>query len=401
VSRAPASADWLLAGGNVVLPFAVSCAWLFFVRRFDRAQPEPLWLVFTTFALGAVAVVPAGFVEWGLDSLSSYANPTLLTFGRSPRAFPVAWLGFIVTVGVIEEGCKLLATWSLATHRREFDEPVDGMVYAAAAALGFAAAENVRYLALGRVVGALVAARAFMSVPAHLFFSTIWGFALGRRLVEPRRRVWPLFLAAVTLHGLFDTLLSIDGGLPWAVLVGLVVASIFIAQLRLALRHGAVAPQDGPASSSQTDMSARGPRELFRMGSRRAFAGFVAAMYLLSIAMFVLTLFQHSGRGAVTLGAASAVVLGLLGWAARGVAATLPLDVVVDDAGVTFAGGAIPYRDVVRIERRRLVGSPRRLEQMLIVGASRQLLLGPASHETIDALSHALAMRLSSVALRS
>ncbi len=395
VSRARARPDWLLASANLVLPFVVSFAWLFFVRRFDRAQPEPLWLVFATFALGALAVVPAGLVEWGWDTLSDYTNPTLLTFGRSARAFPVALLGFIVTVGVTEEGCKLLATWSLATHRREFDEPVDGMVYGAAAALGFAAAENVRYLALGRVAGALVASRAFMSVPAHLFFGTIWGYALGRRLVEPRRRVWPLFLVAVSLHGLFDTLLSIDGGLPWAMLVGLVVASIFVVHLRLALRHGAVVPEEGPLS-----LRARGPRELFRMGSLAVFAAFVAAVYLFSSAMFILTLFEHSGRAALTLGTLSALVLGLLGWAARGVAATLPLDVVIDDMGVTFAGAAILYRDVVRIERRRLVGSPRRQEQMLIVGATRRLILGPASPDTLDALSHALAMRLSSVALR-
>jgi RsiW-degrading membrane proteinase PrsW (M82 family) len=393
VSREAPRPDWTLALENLLLPFAVSFAWLFFVRRFDRAQPEPLWLVFLTFLLGVVAVVPAGIVEWGWDSLSPYTNPTLLTFGRSARAFPLALVGFIVTVGVSEEGAKLLATWSLATHRREFDEPVDGMVYGAAAALGFAAAENVRYLALGRVAGALVASRAFMSVPAHLFFGTIWGFALGRRLVEPERRVWPLFVAAVSFHGLFDALLSTEGGLPWACLVGLVVASIFIVHLRLALRHGAVTPDGLP--------TAEGPRELFRMGSPGVFAAFVVAMYVLSAAVFFLTLFDHSGAAGVTLTVASAALFALLGWSARGVAASLPLDVVVDDAGVTFAGAAIRYGDVVRIERRHMVGSLRRQEQMVIVGAGRKLLLGPASHETIEALSHALATRLSSVALRS
>jgi RsiW-degrading membrane proteinase PrsW (M82 family) len=354
-----------------------------------------MWLVAATFLLGALAVVPAGLAEWGWDALSPYANPTLLTFGHSARSFPVAVLGFIVTVGLTEEGMKLLAMWSLAAHRREFDEPVDGMVYAAAAALGFAAAENVRYLALGRVAGALVASRAFMSVPAHLFFSTIWGYGLGRRLVEPGRRVWPLFLGAVCLHGVFDTLLAIDGGAPWAMLVGLVVSSIFMLHLRLALRHGAIPPPEA------APLPARGPRELFRMGSRGVFAAFVVLVYLLSIGVFVLTLLDHSGRAWTTFAIASAVALGLLGWAARGVASTLPLDAVVDDVGVTFAGAAIPYGDVVRIERQKLAASPRSQEQMLIVGGSRRLTLGPASGETIDALAHAVAMRLSSVGLRS
>jgi len=387
--------DWPLAGANLLLPLAVSLAWLFFVRRFDRAQPEPIWLVFLTFGLGAVAVVPAGLIEWAWDSLSPYTNPTLLTFGHAARAFPVALVGFIVTVGVTEEGAKLLATWSLATHRREFDEPVDGMVYGAAAALGFAAAENVRYLALGRVDGALVASRAFMSVPAHLFFGTIWGYALGRRLVEPGRRVWPLFLAAAALHGLFDACLSVDGGLPWACLVAFAVASIFVLHLRLALRHGPVTRTAGATPV------ARGDRELFRMGSSAVFGAFVLALYGFAAVLFLLVALGDTSRAGVPLVAASAVAFGLLGWSARGVAATLPLDVVVDDAGVTFAGASLLYRDVVRIERRRVLGSPRRQEQMLIIGEGRRLVVGPASHETIDALAHALAMRLSSTGLRS
>jgi len=393
LSRAPVAPDWALAGSNLLVPFAMSFAWLFFVRRFDRAQPEPAWLVVATFGLGALAIVPAALIEWAWDSLSPYTNPTLLTFGRSLHAFPFALAGFIVTVGLSEEGAKLLATWSLATHRREFDEPVDGIVYGAAAALGFAAAENVRYLALGRVEGPLVASRAFMSVPAHLFFGTIWGYALGRRLVEPERRVWPLFLAAAALHGLFDTCLSIDGAGLWAFVVGFGVASLFIVHLRLALRHGPIRKHDSLPSE-------RGPRELFRMGSRRVFAAFVVAVYAFSALVFVLAIVGQGGHSRVAIFGASAASLGVLGWAARGVAATLPLDVVVDDLGVTFAGAAMLYRDVVRIERRRIFRSPRRQEQMVMIGEERRLILGPASPDTIDALSHALALRLGSAAAR-
>jgi RsiW-degrading membrane proteinase PrsW (M82 family) len=390
LSHGPANPDWLLASANLILPIAISFAWLFFVRQFDRAQPEPLWLVVATFALGAVAVVPAGLLEWGWDTLSPYTNPTLLTLGRDPRAFPIALAGFVVTVGVSEEGMKLLAAWSLATHRREFDEPVDGIVYGAAAALGFAAAENIRYLALGRVDGPLVASRAFMSVPAHLFFGTIWGYALGRRLVHPERRVWPLFLGAAALHGLFDTCLSIDGAEAWAFVVALGVASLFIVHLRSALRYGPVTHED--------DSTVRGARESFRMGSRRVFAGFVVIVYTFSGAVFMLALFGHDGHAGVAFGlpfgVASATALAVLGWAARGVAASLPLDAVVDERGVTFAGAAIRYGDVVRVERRRLLGSPRRQEEIRIIGATRQLTLGPANRETIDSLSHAIAARL-------
>jgi RsiW-degrading membrane proteinase PrsW (M82 family) len=394
VATGEAPPDVWLAVGNLFLPFAVSAAWLFFVRRFDRAQPEPLWLILATFGLGALAVIPAGFVEWAWDSLSPYANPTLLTFGGSPTALPIAFVGFVVTVGLTEEGAKLLATWSLATHRREFDEPVDGMVYAAAAALGFAAAENVHYLAVGRVAGALVASRAFMSVPSHLFFSTIWGYGLGRRLVAPKQRTWPLFLLAISLHGLFDACLSITGGALAAIAVALMVASVFVVHLQRALRYGAV-PLPIEILAGAIPVEPRGERELFRMGSRWVFAGFVVLMYVCSATVFVLTLAgRHFG---VALAVGSTVVFGLLGWAARGVAASLPLDVAVDDTGVTFAGAAIRYGDVVRVERQRVRGSPRRQERMIVFGQDRRLILGPASGETIDALSRALARRLTAV----
>jgi RsiW-degrading membrane proteinase PrsW (M82 family) len=395
LDRARAAADWELASANLVLPFVMSFAWLFFVRRFDRAQPEPIWLVVATFALGALSVVPAGIVEWGWDLLSPYTNPTFLTFGRAASAFPLALVGFIVTVGLTEEGAKMIATWSLAFHRREFDEPVDGIVYGAAAALGFAAVENVRYLGAGRVAGALVVSRAFMSVPAHLFFGTIWGYAFGRRLVQPERPVWPLFLLAATMHGLFDTCLSIDGGGAWACVVNAVVASLFVIHLQRALRYG-------PVRADVHDN--KGERELFRMGTRRVFAGFVVLFYFFSAIVFLLGLVWEGGREAgrigIAFGVASTIALVLLGWAARGLAATLPLDVVVDDTGVTFAGAAILYRDVVRIERRRVMGL-RHQEQMVIIAPERQLTLGPASRPVMDALSHALAMRLSSVALKS
>jgi len=381
LSHAPLPRDWLLATANVVLPLLVSFAWLFFVRQFDRAQPEPLWLVIATFALGALAVLPAGLLEWGWDALSPYTNPTLLTFGRAPRAFPLALVGFVVTVGLSEEGMKLLATWSLARHRHEFDEPVDGIVYGAAAALGFAAAENIRYLALGRVDGPLVASRAFMSVPAHLFFGALWGYALGRRLVRPDKKVWPLFLAAAGLHGLFDTCLSIDGAGIWAFVVSFFVASLFLVHLRSALRYGPVGVTGTAAE--------RGARELFAMGSRGVFASYVVIVYVFSSLIFVLALFGHDGRAGVAFGIpfgiASTFALAILGWGARGIAASLPLDAVVDDVGVTFAGAAMAYPDVLRVEPRK--------RQLVLHAANRTLTVGPANPAIIEALVRAFEHR--------
>src|SRR5258707_1042678 len=59
-----------LALACLVLPVLLSIAWLAFVRRFDRAHPEPMWLIGSTFLLGALATVPAALLELGFSRLS-------------------------------------------------------------------------------------------------------------------------------------------------------------------------------------------------------------------------------------------------------------------------------------------------------------------------------------------
>ena len=56
---------------------------------------------------------------------------------------------------------------------------MDGLVYAAAASLGFASLENLMYvLAFGPWVMVL---RAPLSTLAHVIFGSFWGFPLGRK----------------------------------------------------------------------------------------------------------------------------------------------------------------------------------------------------------------------------
>ncbi|MEO7111288.1 MAG: PrsW family glutamic-type intramembrane protease, partial [Polyangiaceae bacterium] len=125
-TRVPAS--WFAAVLGLLLPLCISLSWLVFVRRFDRAHPEPGWLVLTTFALGGLGVVAAAFAEGGLASASRYLNPGLMSFGGQTWALPISILIFAITVGAVEEGVKLAAVFFLARRRTEFDEPVDGIV---------------------------------------------------------------------------------------------------------------------------------------------------------------------------------------------------------------------------------------------------------------------------------
>ncbi len=386
--------DRALAAGCALLPFALSFAWLAFVRRFDRARPEPTWLVLATFTLGGLAAVPAGLVELGCSAATPWLDPAVMTFGGQAWALPVAFVVFSLVVGLPEEGAKFLGAWSLARRRKEFDEPVDGIVYGCAAALGFAAVENVKYFAVGRMSAAIIAVRAFVTVPTHLFFGAIWGYALGRQLVERSERVWPLFVLAVCAHGAFDALLSIDGMQPASVVIVVALAFGFVAALRSALRYGVVAPR-APAGVSQplTEPLPPGdlPREYFRVGSRAKFYACTTGLIACAFALTVLGgayEYVHHRIGAVFVTLATSM-LGLFGLMAFGVSETIPLDVAIDAQGVTFGGARTPWKTIVSVEI-----EPRGARATVRLHTTDAVVrLGPAQQETAHMLAAAIRKR--------
>jgi RsiW-degrading membrane proteinase PrsW (M82 family) len=363
----------------VIVPVLLSLAWLVFVRRFDRAHPEPRWLVGVTFALGAASTIPAGLLETGLAYVSPYLDPRLASLGGRPFALPLAFLVFTVSVGLVEEGAKLAAT-TFAARRREFDEPVDGVVYGIVASLGFAAAENVLFFAAARLAPPLVIARAFMSIPAHMFFGAIWGFGLGMRLVEPRRKATAWLVAAAALHGLFDAFLSIDGAGILAVALNVALASAFVVFVRRALRHGVV---DEAARAIAPEQ-----RRLFRVGRPTLFAFSAVAIHLLAFGIFMLGAYYQIARHRPSFGfvAGSTILVLALAAAAYGIVTALPLDVAVDPYGVTFAGAARPWRSIrgYTLEKDRVV----------VDCENGPLVLGPGSQEVIERIAEALRERV-------
>jgi RsiW-degrading membrane proteinase PrsW (M82 family) len=387
--------DRVLAAACAVLPFVLSFGWLAFVRRFDRARPEPLWLVVTTFALGGLSVVPAGLAEMACAAATPWLDPSVMTLGGQAWALPVAIAVFSLVVGVAEEGSKFLGAWSFARHRREFDEPVDGIVYGSAAALGFAAVENIKYFAVGRMSGVVIAVRAFITVPAHLFFGALWGYALGRKLVSRRTSVLGFFVIAAVAHGTFDALLSTDGMQLASTLLVAALACAFVSMLRSALRYGAVAPRPafpgGAAPPTEPLPAGDLGRAYFRVGSSRAFYVCAASLVLCAFALTVLGgayEYLHHRIGIVFVGIAT-VMLVLFGVAAYGASATIPLDVAIDAQGVTLGGARTAWREVVSLD---VEGSGGRA-QVVLHTAERAVRLGP----TTLANAHVIAASIRSV----
>ncbi len=384
---------WRLAAACALLPLLTSLGWLLFVRRFDRARPEPWWLVLATFALGALSIVPAGLIELGCAWLTPWLDPSLVTLGGQLWALPLSVAVATLVVGGAEEGAKLLGAWSLARHRREFDEPVDGVVYGCASALGFAAVENVKYFAFGRMSGVVIAMRTLETVPAHMFFGALWGYGMGRTLVSRRARIAPWLALAALAHGVFDALLSTDGMQIFATLLVLGLAVAFIAVLRSALRHGAVpaatmAPAGDEAPSTQPLPASELPRVLHRVGSKGAFAACSAAMVLCAFALTVLgTVFEllHRRANPVVI-AIGALLLGLFGLSAWGVSATIPLDVVIDARGLTYAGGRTAW---AAITGHRVEASGQRAS-VILETPDGEVRIGPTRPQTASSIDAAI-----------
>lgn len=182
--------------------------WLLFFYIQDWYDREPIWLVGTSFLLGIFSTIPALIC----NSIGIVLVMAFLGHSNVLSTF----VQFFGIVGPVEEGVKLLAVLIFAYKQPEFDEPVDGIIYSAAAALGFAAAENVLYVSQAHSISILVL-RGPLANAGHALFSAFWGLALSQAKAAPnignqRRNIIIIgWLTAATVHGLYDFILTILG----------------------------------------------------------------------------------------------------------------------------------------------------------------------------------------------
>jgi RsiW-degrading membrane proteinase PrsW (M82 family) len=182
----------------LVVGFVPAIVWLWVFWRKDRWDREPKRLVLRIFLFGAVMAGPIFLMEREL-----VVPPTV--FGE-----------FFVRIALVEEWFKILPVIYLALRSREFDEPMDGVVYGTASALGFAGAENAVYAIQAGSAHALL--RVFTSTLMHVGLTGMIGYAIGlARFGRPYRTVVALsaFFAAVTIHGGYNFFLAL-GTLPEA-----------------------------------------------------------------------------------------------------------------------------------------------------------------------------------------
>ena len=167
--------------------------WYFYSK--DK-YPEPPHVLFTTFFLGILTIIPVLCVA--LPMLFFVANRL-----ENPYAYGIA-IGCL-SAGIPEELFKFTVLFYYCMRHSEFDEPMDGLVYGVTASLGFATLENILYVTNGGLSMAI--GRALTAVPMHASVGAIMGYYCGRARFSPASRGRLLLLAwfvPMLLHSLYD-----------------------------------------------------------------------------------------------------------------------------------------------------------------------------------------------------
>src|SRR6267154_6750919 len=171
-------------------------------------RPGPAAKVWTAFLLGAASVLLLGILRVPFASISiAPATPWVA------RA-----LHSVFGVAHPDEAGKILVIVAVSLRRRPFADPMDTVVYGAAAGLGFAAYENLAYLVRhAEMWQSLAALRSVLTVPFHGALGIIAGayLAMGRAGTalgaHRHHRDWArissrvlMLFAPVALHSAFD-----------------------------------------------------------------------------------------------------------------------------------------------------------------------------------------------------
>jgi RsiW-degrading membrane proteinase PrsW (M82 family) len=160
------------------------------------AHPEPRHTLVVTFLLGLLITVPIGIVE-------SAIWEALLA--RHLSAWGLALSVAFLLAAIPEEVFKFLVLRTYCARRPEFDEPMDGMVYGATVALGFATLENFLFAWRGGLP--VILGRALTAVPAHAFWGALMGYYVGQARLNPNAGPGVAVKALavpILLHGLYD-----------------------------------------------------------------------------------------------------------------------------------------------------------------------------------------------------
>ena len=252
---------------QVLATLGVSLAYLLLVRLADVNEREPLWSVATAFVIGGAA---AGALFLGVDRATLFV-------GAWPGAVwrEVSLAVALAVVFQVFRAVERLQGWPLVA------DPLDGLIYGAAAGLGFSCAETIATLAPDALFGPPnlleFAGRSAVTGLAQGVFGALLGAGVGRAAGRQGLMRWigPLvgLGLAVAAHGLHDVLAHGDAlagesgvwrrqlamGLPLVAVVGFAIFEL-LAERRAIARELAGEIASGDVTADELSLLTQVPR---------------------------------------------------------------------------------------------------------------------------------------------
>ena len=179
----------------------------------DRRNPEPLGKIVRGIFYGLLSVLLTLIIVPLMGEVLQMAG---LSWVYGVPVLSGAFMAFY-DAAIPEETAKLLMLWLLLRRNREYEEHMDGIVYAVCVGMGFAGLENVLYViqSEGEWVSTAIV-RALLSVPGHYIFAVLMGFFYSLVHFQPQRFgkyrlcVW---LFPVLAHGIYDAICMVGDDL--------------------------------------------------------------------------------------------------------------------------------------------------------------------------------------------
>src|SRR6059036_1613785 len=235
-----------------IAAFALPLVYLVWIRNSPRYGREPWPTVLKTFAWGAVfsviiAIILSVVFILVLDEIQSLNDFFARRFQNDPSTVIVA----LVVAPIVEEAAKGVG---VTAGRPQTQSKTDGLVYGAAAGLGFSATENLVYALAALLVPGVgpsdslvvIAVRSFSSTFLHASSTAVMGYGLAKSWLSGRPwAVFPFYIVAVAMHAtfnLFSTLAAeqtdpAGAAIAFLAAVSLAIVAISVVRLKLVRRR--------------------------------------------------------------------------------------------------------------------------------------------------------------------
>jgi len=168
----------------------------FFVKS-DKF-PEPTSQIIKVFMYGLFLCIPAYLINTELGNI--YAN----------TGISEALISSFLSAAPVEEVLKFTVLYSLVYKMKDFNEPIDGIVYGVSVSLGFATLENIYYVYVlsdyfGTTSQGLAILRSFSAIPAHgIFGATMGYFFMKYTFIKKENNLALCMIVPILLHGAYN-----------------------------------------------------------------------------------------------------------------------------------------------------------------------------------------------------